>query len=176
MIDIRNKEIRKSLIVNYLNAETSLADEKVLVDYYLDCKDADEDEQAFAKMIRMENVHDSLLSDEGVEEYDRIVSETKRDSKRIPLRWMTWVGGIAASIALLFMMSPISTSPKANTMEIAQCIQQVMSMDMEDIVSISATPVDNYVWVKAELKDGSTKTFIMSKDKEMGTTSLLAIN
>ena len=47
---------------------------------------------------------------------------------------------------------------------------------MEEMVSISATPVDEYVWIKAELKDGSTKTFIMSKDKEMGETSLLAIN
>lgn len=176
MTDIRNKDIRKALIIKYLDAETSLAEERMLMDYYLDCKDVDEDEKAFAQMIRMENVHTSLLSDEGVEEYDRIVSETKQNPKRIPLRWMTWAGGIAASIALLLMLSPISTSSKVNTAEIAQCIQQVMNLDMEDMVSISATPVDDYVWVKAELKDGSTKTFIMSKDKEMGATSLLAIN
>ena len=175
-MDINNKEIRKTLIAKYLDAETSLAEERMLVDYYLGNKDVDEDEQAIAQMIRMENFQASLLSDEGVEEYDRIVSKTKQESKRIPLRWMAWVGGIAASIALLLMMYPISTSPKVNTAEIAQCIQQVMSLDMEDMVSISATPVDEYVWVKAELKDGETKTFIMSKDKDMGTTSLLAIN
>ena len=111
-----------------------------------------------------------------VEEYDRIINETNQEPKRIPLRWMAWIGSIAASIALLFMLSPIFTSRTANTMEIAQCIQQVMSLDIEDMVSISATPLDDYVWVKAELKDGSTKTFIMSKDKEMEATSLLAIN
>lgn len=174
MIDIRNKEIRKSLIAKYLDAETSFAEERMLVDYFLSHKDVDEDEQAFVKMIRMENIQTNLLSDKGVEEYDRIVSETKQESKRIPLRRMIWVGGIAASIALFFMLSPVFTSPKANTMEITQCIQQVINLPMDEIASITATPVNDYVWVKAELKDGTTKTFIMSENK--GTTSLLAIN
>ena len=88
MIDIRNKEIRKSLIAKYLDAETSFAEERMLVDYFLSHKDVDEDEQAFVKMIRMENIQTNLLSDKGVEEYDRIVSETKQESKRIPLRRM----------------------------------------------------------------------------------------
>ena len=174
MIDIRNKEIRKSLIAKYLDAETSFAEERMLVDYFLSHKDVDEDEQAFVKMIRMENIQTNLLSDEGVEEYDRIVSETKQESKRIPLRRMIWVGGIAASIALFFMLSPVFTSPKANTVEIAQTIQQIINLPMDEIASITATPVNDYVWVKAELKDGTTKTFIMSENK--GTTSLLAIN
>ena len=174
MIDIRNKEIRKSLIAKYLDAETSFAEERMLVDYFLSHKDVDEDEQAFVKMIRMENIQTNLLSDKGVEEYDRIVSEIKQESKRIPLRRIIWVGGIAASIALFFMLSPVFTSPKANTMEIVQCIQQVINLPMDEIASITATPVNDYVWVKAELKDGTTKTFIMSENK--GTTSLLAIN
>ena len=174
MIDIMNKEIRKSLIVKYLDAETSVTEEKVLVGYYLENKDVDEDEQAFAQMIRMENVHASLLSDEGVEEYDRIVNGKKQESKRIPLRWMTWVGGIAAFIALLFAIIPSSQMPE--TSEIAQSIQQVMNLGMDDVVSITATPVDKCVWVKVELENGEKKTFIMEKDKEMGTTSLLAIN
>ena len=174
MIDIMNKEIRKSLIAKYLDAETSLVEERMLVDYYLDNKDVDEDEQAFAQMIRMENIHANLLSDEGVEEFDRIVNERKQETKRIPLRWMTWVGGIAASIALLFAIIPSSQMPE--TSEIAQSIQQVMNLGMDDIVSITATPIDKCVWVKVELENGEKKTFIMEKDKEMGTTSLLAIN
>ena len=175
-MDIRNKEIRKEFITKYLNVETSPAEERILMDYYLNNKDVDEDEQAFALMILMENIHTNLFSDEGVEEYDGIINETNKKYKRIPLRWMTWAGGIAASIALFFMMTPFYTSPKADTADIALCIQQVMNLDMEDMVSISATPVDECVWVKAELKDGSTKTFIMTKDKEMEETSLLAIN
>ena len=66
MIDIRNKEIRKSLIAKYLDAETSFAEERMLVDYFLSHKDVDEDVQAFVKMIRMENIQTNLLSDKGV--------------------------------------------------------------------------------------------------------------
>lgn len=87
-MDIRNKEFRKKLTIKYLDAETSSAEERMLVDYYLDNKGVDEDEQTFAKMIRMETIHANLLSDEGVEEFDRIVSETKQESKRTPLLWM----------------------------------------------------------------------------------------
>lgn len=68
------------------------------------------------------------------------------------------------------------TSKVPNTLEITQSIQQIMNLEMNDVVSVTASPVDEYVWVKAELKDGSTKIFIMSKDKETDATSLLAIN
>ena len=79
MIDINNKVFRKKLIAKYLDAETSLAEERMLVDYYLGNMDVDEDEQAFAQMIRMENIHASLLSAEGVQEFDRIVNGKKQE-------------------------------------------------------------------------------------------------
>lgn len=173
-MDIKNKEIRLEVIARYLNAETSLTEEKMLMDYYGSNNHVDEDEQAFAQMIRMEKMNASLLSDEGVEEFDRMVGEAKKETKRIPLRWIAWASGIAATIALLFMMIP--SSHQTSTLEIAQSIQQMMNLPMNDILSITATPIDDCVWVKAELKDGSSKTFIMDKDKEKGTTTLLAIN
>ena len=173
-MDIKNKEIRLELIARYLNAETSPAEEKMLMEYYGSNNHVDDDEQAFAKMIRMEKMNVSLLSDEGVEEFDRIVGEAKQGTKRISLRWISWASGIAATIALLFMLVP--SSLQTSTLEIAQSIQQVMNLPMDDILSITATPIDECVWVKAELKDGSSKTFIMDKDREKGTTTLLAIN
>ena len=141
-------------------------------------KDIDEDEQTIAKMIRVENIHTSLLSDEGVQEYERIVNAAKQPSKQISFKWITWMGGIAASIALFFIISPLSTPVRqtSETIEIAQCIQQMVNLDMEDIISITATPIDECVWVKTELKDGSTKTFIMNRNKNDKTTTLLAIN
>lgn len=77
------------------------------------------------------------------------------------------MGGIAASIALFVIISPLSSPVRqtSETVEIAQCIQQMVNMDMEDIISITATPIDECVWVRTELKDGSTKTFIMNRTK-----------
>ena len=178
MMDIHNKEIRRGLINRYLNAETSLAEEKMLVSFYLNNNDIDEDEQAMVKMIRVENIHTSLLSDEGVHEYERIVNVAKQPSKQKPVKWITWMGGIAASIALFFIFSPLSipVQQTSETVEIAQCLQQMMILDTEDMISITATPIDECVWVKTELKDGSTKTFIMNRNKNDKTTTLLAIN
>jgi len=172
-MDINNKEIRRKLIARYLGAETSSKEEKLLADYYA-LHGADEDEQAVARLIRMENIHTSLLSDEGEEEFERIMNNAKWKN----IRWMPWFDGlVAASVALLFILNVISHSQSSfTTVEIAQGIQEMMSLKTEEIVSITATPLDEYTWVEAELKDGSTKTFLMSKEKEMGTTSLLAIN
>lgn len=178
MMDIHKKDIRRELINRYLNAETSLAEEKMLVSFYLSNKNIDEDEQTIAKMIRVENIHTSLLSDEGVQEYERIVNAAKQPSKQISFKWITWMGGIAASIALFFIISPLSSPMQqtSETVEIAQCIQQMVNLDMEDMISITATPIDECVWVRTELKDGSTKTFIMNRDENNKTTTLLAIN
>lgn len=174
MIDIRNKANRKDLIVRYLEAELSLAEEKELVNYYVENKDVDEDEQAFATLIRMETLDASLLSDEGVKEFERIISEAKPNPRKFSLRWPAWVSGIAASVVLFFWLTP--SSPQMNTAEMVESIQQVMNLQLDEIVSITTTPIDECVWVKVELKGGTSKTFIMNKDEEKGTTTLLAIN
>lgn len=173
MMDIKNKETRSILIERYLNAEISLAEEKILVDYFISNEEIDEDEQAVAKMIKIEKCHAFLLSDEGVQEYGRIVKESKRKTKKIYYKWGAWIGGVAASIVLFCAIYPITTASTSDTVEIAQCIQ--LMMNMEDMVSITATPVDNYVWVRAELNDGSTEIFIMNKNDIDETTSLLTI-
>ena len=172
MIDIQKKEVRQELIAKYLDAETSRNEEKMLLEYYLTNREVDDDEKGFAKLIRVEYVNASLLSNEGVEEYERIVNEGKPKLRLKPLQWITWVSSIAATVALFVWM--VSSPQKTNTDEIAQSIQQVINLPMNEITSITATPVNEYVWVKAELKDGTTKTFIMSENQ--GTTSLLAIN
>lgn len=172
MIDIRNKEMRRELIRRYMDAETSPNEEKLLANYYT-CHEPDNDEQAIAQLIRMENINDSLLSDEGVDEFDRIINGAKQKNKQNRMYWIAWASGIVAIIALLFMSVP-STS-QLNTTEIAQSIHEMMNLPMNDIVSITATPIDEHVWIKTTLKDGTTQTFIMEKDKEKGTTTLLAI-
>lgn len=175
MMDIHNKEIRRELINRYLNAETTPAEEKLLLLFYLENKKVDKDEQSVSQMIRMENINTSLLSDKGVKEYDRIVNKEKRQSKQTSFRWISWLGGVAASIALFFIIYSKPTSKDSETIEIAQCIQQMVNLDMDDMISITATPIDECVWVKTELKDGSTKIFIMNRD-ENNKTTLLAIN
>ncbi len=159
MIDIHDKATRQSLINKYMEAETSLAEERLLADYFLDNECVDEDERAFAALIRME----------------------KRTSSRrtLPLRWLALTGGIAASVILFFALYSPPKKPDApkitqsqqqkkepNALELVQSLQQIMELPMQEITSLTATPIGEYVWVKAQFADGTEETFIIEKDKE----------
>ena len=177
MINIKDKEIRLQLIAKYLEAETTVAEEAMLHTYYMENK-ADEDEQAIARMICMEHADADLLSAEGAEEFDRIVSETKAKPRKATIRNL-WIGGWAAAVTLLLVLNIVTQrkeEPSAafNTVEIAGCIQQLITV--EDVTSVTASPVKECVLVTAQLADGTTKMFIMNKDSEEGSTSMLAIN
>ena len=173
-MNIEDKKYRKEIIDKYLDANTTLTEEKILTDYFLTNHNIDEDELAIAQMIRMEHI--PQLSNEGVEIYDKIIKEQKNSSHKSLFQQITWLSAVAASIALLFMTIPRNDTQLLDTTEIAQCIQQVINIDLEDMISVTTTPVDGYLWTTVELDNGTTKTFILSQDNKKGTTCLLAIN
>ena len=178
MINIKNKEARLQLITKYLEAETTIAEEAMLHAYYMENK-ADEDEQAIARMICMEHADADLLSAEGAEEFDRIVSQTKPKQSRPIIRRIAWISGAAAAIALLLVLNvqlPQEEVPSEafTTVEIAGYVQELMNV--EDVETVTASPIKECVLVTATLADGTTKMYIMNKDSEEGSTSMLAIN
>ena len=177
MINIKDKAARLQLITKYIETETTVAEEAMLHAYYMENK-AEEDEQAIARMICMEHADADLLSVEGVEEFDRIVAEAKAKPRKATVRNL-WIGGCAAAITLLLVLNVVTQrreEPSAafNAVEIAGCIQQLMTV--EDVTSVTASPVKECVLVTAQLADGTTKMYIMNKDSEAGSTSMLAIN
>ena len=178
MMNIQDKDTRMALVARYLEAETTLAEEALLAAYYA-ANEAEEDERAIAQMIRMEHANEAQLSKEGAEEFDRIVSQAKSKQPKPRIRRMVWIGGVAAAIALLLVLNvtiprEAEPSPAFTTVEIAGYVQQLMNV--EDIETVTASPVKECVLVTATLSDGSTKMFIMNKDPEEGSTSMLAIN
>ena len=177
-MDIKDKDTRMALVARYLEAETTVAEEALLAAYYA-ANEAEEDERAIGQMIRMEHAGAALLSKEGAEEFDRIVSQTKSKQPKPHIRRMAWIGGVAASIALLLVLNvtiprEAEPSPAFTTMEIAGYVQQLMNV--EDVETVTASPIKECVLVTATLADGTTKMFIMNKDPEEGSTSMLAIN
>ena len=177
-MDIKDKDTRMALVARYLEADTTVAEEALLAAYYA-ANEAEEDERAIAQMIRMEHAGAALLSKEGAEKFDRIVSQAKPKQQKPHIRRMVWIGGVAAAIALLLVLNvtiprEAEPSPAFTTVEIAGYVQQLMNV--EDIETVTASPVKECVLVTATLSDGSTKMFIMNKDPEEGSTSMLAIN
>lgn len=176
-MDIKDKDTRMALVARYLEADTTVAEEALLAAYYA-ANEAEEDERAIAQMIRMEHANEALLSKEGAEEFDRIVSQTKPKQSRPIIRRMAWISG-AAAIALLLVLNvqlPQEEVPSEafTTVEITGYVQQLMNV--EDVEAVTASPIKECVLVTATLADGTTKMYIMNKDSEEGSTSMLAIN
>ncbi len=174
MTDIHDKATRQSLINRYMEAETSPAEERMLADYFLGNDTVDEDELAFASLIRMERSNAATLSQEGAEEYDRMVATTSSSGRTLPLRWMAWVGSIAACIVLMFTLRPASKEPSA--LDLAHSLEQIMDLPLREITSLTATPIGEYVWIKAQFADGTEETFIMERDEETDALSLLSVS
>ena len=177
MMDIKDKDTRMALVARYLEADTTVAEEALLAAYYA-ANEAEEDERAIAQMIRMEHANEALLSKEGAEEFDCIMSQTKPKQSRPIIRRMAWISG-AAAIALLLVLNvqlPQEEVPSEafTTVEIAGYVQQLMNV--EDVETVTASPIKECVLVTATLADGTTKMYIMNKDSEEGSTSMLAIN
>ena len=142
MIDIDNKLERKVLIENYLNAETTVGEERALAEYYA-THTADADEETFAHLILACNPALKCLSDSGEQEFNQLV-----EGRRHAIGFRTalkWVSGIAAAIALVAVIrgsivSYLDNQCDITPVEIAQTLNMLMNLSADEIESITATP------------------------------------
>lgn len=84
-----------------------------------------------------------------------------------------------AAVALVLVLRPqkqSGTECQFTPMEIAQNIDTMFNMDTDEIESIVAEPKGANVILTAKMKDGSSNTFVMSRNPEDGSTKILAQN
>lgn len=172
MMNIEDKDTRSSLIERYLEAETTVSEEIALAQWF-SAHAAGPDEEAVAKLILLDYPTTEALSEEGEAEFDRIVTSHRRKPIR---RVVIYAAGIAAA-ALLFLVLHTTTSkaPDFTPLEIAEEMNALMNIGMEEIESISAKPSGRNILLTAYLKDGSSSTFLMSRNPETGGLQLLSM-
>ena len=120
---------------------------------------------------------EKYLSDEAVEQFDRIVEEYERPLRR--RRAIRWLSGIAAAAiaAMILIIHPNSRKEvPLSTVEIAEGIEQLMNLNPNDITSVTAIPKGSKAILSAHLKDGSNCSYIMTIEEGSGTMSLVASN
>lgn len=122
------------------------------------------------------NIQIERYLDNAEAEFDRIVETGEKKHRRI-VRWTALTSiAVAACIGLVFWLvpaRPVSNSP-LTPVQITEGIQQMMLMNIGEIESIVATPMDNYAILTAHLTDGTTCSFILRCNDAEGTTTLLA--
>ena len=169
MIDIDNKLERKTLIESYLNADTTIAEERALAEYYA-THPADADEETFAHLILACNPALKCLSDSGEQEFNQLV-----EGRRHAIGFRTalkWVSGIAAAIAVFAIVRTTIVSHLDNQcditpVEIAQTLNMMMELSADEIESMTATPCGKNVLITAKMKDNSSSTYVLTREGDV---------
>ena len=158
---IKDKKQRQKLIARYLEADTTVQEEIMLAEYYRTHR-ADADEADFARLILLDYPKAEVLSD----------MERKKDIRHISLT----ITAIAACIALMVMFIIPRSVNEFTPIEIAENINILMELNVQDVESIVAEPKGTRVILTAKMKDGSSSTFIMVRNRKDGSTRILAQN
>ncbi|MBQ6064870.1 MAG: hypothetical protein IJK42_13055 [Prevotella sp.] len=104
MTDMNDRATRQRVIQRYIDAETSVAEEKALFDFYSHTTEPLSADEEPIRQLVLSTVHladDSILSDEKVKEFDHIMAERERRASRMKL-W-PWLAAacVAAFVAVL---------------------------------------------------------------------------
>ena len=185
---LHDGSFRRSMMKRYLDAGTSVEEEKALTAYFL-FNAPDEDEREFALLLRT-SVSENLLSEKAVEEFDRLVRKPsgRLDGKRRRAAgiWMAAGFACAAALALFFILrtpAAVSTAIDGNgfahafsVVEMTDCIERITAVCGDRITSVSVNPVGNAALLTVNLKDNSSIKYIMTHNGDEGSTSVIALN
>lgn len=177
---LNDKEYRKRLVGRYLEAETTIGEETALAGYYA-ANEPDEDEIPAAMLLKMSAP--DIVSEYSAKEFDRIVEDEERISKNIGMRtrWISVLAGSAAAVfALLFFLHAGRTRDipewTMSTAEMAGCIQDMMAICGDDISSVAVRPSGAAAMVTANMKNGTSRKYIMTYNDDDGSASFIALS
>lgn len=111
----------------------------------------------------------AYLSDESAAEFDRIVHRSESRRRR-PIVWGLMFAA-AVSLALIVTLRPRQC--EFNGLEMAEGIQQIMSLDTDNVKFVTATPDGERIILTAGMNDGSRCSYVMSR--EGGAVSITAM-
>lgn len=107
MINLNDEKIRQELVGRYLNAETTLEEERLLADFLsnADIALSAEEEDILLMLKASDFIGQTDISEEKAEEFDRLmVARPKQTGKTLSLYWL-FPAAAAAIIAFVFLMN-----------------------------------------------------------------------
>lgn len=128
MCKLDNKEIRKEMLRRYLDAETTVAEERALVEYFMQ-HNPDAEESALAAMIVAES---TIISRVGFEENSASAGAVNHN--RLARYWWTGVAAVIAVVVTCFVciIRDNSVDGNAENATIASNIESPLIIDNKD--------------------------------------------
>lgn len=165
-----NRDSRKSLIERYLNAETDPAQERMLAEWFASHK-AEPEELSVAILILAE--HPEAGYDAAAKEFDAIMDSRRRRARLV--RWACEAAAVAVMVCVGALFSH-SDSCAFDGMEIAQGIEHIISLDTENVSSVTARPKGKNIILTVQMNDGTQYAYLMTKDGGTSAISITAMN
>ena len=107
MKNLDDKNTRQELVRRYLNAETTLEEERLLADFLTDTDAAlSQEEEDVRLLLQMSDcMEQSAISEEKANEFDRLMQRGRHKSWIVALHWIVTSAVAAVIIAFVFMTS-----------------------------------------------------------------------
>lgn len=175
-MNLNDKQERLALIERYLEADTTIQEEEMLAEYYASHQ-PDADEEQIATLIRMSHseADASMLADTA--DFDRISKD--RRPVHMLLRWSP----VAAAIILMLVCLHIGhnqmqpeTQSAISTMQILEGMEMISKIEVGEIESVKAEPLDSTVVITVKLTNGKERSYSMTCNSDASSLSFTALN
>lgn len=170
---------RKELIKRYLDAETTVTQERELADSFVVNPPADEEEVAVFMMLKkIAPANLDELPDTG-NEYDRIIGQSKMRAFRT---WGLSFTGVAAAIVavVLFSGKPESPQPQPHQQyemtDLFKLVTTISYFDPAEAEGYEFKPVGDGLVMTAHFSGGQSASYILTPLDEGNSFNLISLN
>lgn len=174
MINLNDKQERLALIERYLEADTTVLEERMLAEYYA-THQPDADEEPISDLIKMTHPSASDMIDTA--DFDRITA--RRKPVRMILKWSSVA---AAAIVMLMVCLHISkpaipeeTASTFSTAQILEGMEILSKIEVGEIESVLAKPQGEQVIITVKLTNGKERNYSMTGDVDGSSLSFTAL-
>lgn len=172
---LENKQFRMALAERYMEADTTIQEEKMLAEYYAS-HPIDADEEPVAALLKMTHANASDMIDTA--DFDRMTKG------RRPVRmFIRWGSAAAAAIILLLVCLHIGHNQKQqetqsaiSTMQMLEGMEIISRIEVGEIESVKAEPQGSTVIITVKLTDGKERSYSMTCNQDASSLSFTALN
>ncbi len=188
---------RKTLIQKYLNAETSVEEERLLAESFADNPPKDEEEKRVAAVIAFslgfisdQDAEGSDTLQDADDEFDRIINQGDnngkgKDSKTAIFRkrnrirvWGLSLSGLAAAVAMFFLLRPQTAElqHENNPVKMIEQVQLLSQTALENAEKCEFEPIEGGYILTAHFPDGSEGKYLLTVKEEDQSYFLISLN
>lgn len=167
MINLNDKKVRQELVWRYLNAETTLEEERLLADFLSDTDIplSAEEEDVLLMLQTSSLIGRPEISEEKADEFDRLMQRVNKKSKIVALRWI--VSAVAAIICVVFFLPTQHTDnaeghSEITTSELLEAINILSDVGTDDMTITAFSCNDGFV-IKTYTPNGLPNSYMLKR-------------